>query len=148
MTANHPNEKAADVLAHVNGEASTYPEEAMNQHTEPQTYEIRLEDRGQSTGIAYATYAGEKLPMSDHRRAIIPWELILAAHHHGSVTVTISADDIAEYDRRIFAERARREERERDAVLLAEAKARALAEAQELLDQLDTDSLTREGANK
>lgn len=142
MNTNHPNEKTADVLEHVDGKATTYPEETMNQHTEPQTYEIRLEDRGQSTGIAYATYAGEKLPMSDHRRAIIPWELILAAHHHGSVTVTISADDIAEYDRRIFAERARREERERDAVLLAEAKARALAEAEDLLDNLDLHELT------
>lgn len=142
MNTNHPNEKTVDVLEHVDGKATTYPEETMNQHTEPQTYEIRLEDRGASNGIAYATYAGEKLPMSDHRRAIIPWELILAAHHHGSVTVTISADDIAEYDRRIFAERARREERERDAVLLAEAKARALAEAEDLLDNLDLHELT------
>jgi len=142
MTVNHPNEKAADVLAHVNGEASTYPEETMNQHTEPQTYEIRLEDRGQSTGIAFATCAGDMLPMNDHRRVIVPWELIVDAHRNGSVTVTISADDIAEHDRRIFAERARREERERDAALLAEAKARALAEAEDLLDNLDLQGLT------
>ena len=142
MTVNHPNEKAADVLAHVDGEAPTYPEETMSQHTEPQTYEIRLEDRGQSTGIAFATCAGDMLPMSDHRRVIVPWELIVDAHRNGSVTVTISADDIAEHDRRIFAERARREGRERDAALLAEAKARALAEAEDLLDNLDLQGLT------
>ena len=142
MTANHPKEKAADVREHVDGEASTYPEETMNQHTEPQTYEIRLEDRGQSTGIAFATCAGDMLPMSDHRRVIVPWELIVDAHRNGSVTVTISADDIAEHDRRIFAERARREGRERDAALLAEAKARALAEAEDLLDNLDLQGLT------
>ena len=114
----------------------------MNQHTEPQTYEIRLEDRGQSTGIAFATCAGDMLPMSDHRRVIVPWELIVDAHRNGSVTVSISADDIAEHDRRIFAERARREERERDAALLAEAKARALADAEDLLDNLDLHALT------
>lgn len=111
-------------------------------------FEIRLEDHGKSTGIAFATCAGDILPMNDHRRVIVPWELIVAAHRNGSVTVTISADDVIGHDRRIAIARAEREERERDAVLLAEAKARALAEAQELLDQLDTDSLTREGANK
>ncbi|MFD5869154.1 hypothetical protein ACFWGD_11195 [Corynebacterium sp. NPDC060344] len=114
----------------------------MSDHTTGPAFEIRLEDRGASNGIAYATYAGEKLPMSDHRRAIIPWELIVAAYHNGSVTVTISADDIAEHDRRIFAERARREERERDAQLLAEAKARELADAEDLLNNLDLRELT------
>lgn len=142
MTTNSTNEKAADVREHVDGEAPTYPEETMNQHTEPQTYEIRLEDHGKSTGIAFATCAGDMLPMNDHRRVIVPWELIVDAHRNGSVTVTISADDIAEHDRRIFAERARREGRERDAALLAEAKARALAEAEDLLDNLDLHELT------
>lgn len=142
MTVNHPNEKAADVLAHVNGEASTYPEETMNQHTEPQTYEIRLEDRGQSTGIAFATCAGDMLPMNDHRRVIVPWELIVDAHRNGSVTVTISADDVAEHNRRIYAARAAAEERRRDAELLAAAKAAAVTDAADLLDRLDLDHLT------
>lgn len=30
MTTTNPHEKTADVLAHVDGEASTYPEETMN----------------------------------------------------------------------------------------------------------------------
>ena len=142
MTTNSTNEKTTGTLQRAGGEAPTYPEETMNQHTEPQTYEIRLEDRGQSTGISFATLAGDMLPMNDHRRVIVPWELIVDAHRNGSVTVTISADDIAEHDRRIFAERTRREERERDAALLAEAKARALADAQDLLNNLDLQKLT------
>ena len=105
-------------------------------------FEIRLENHGKSTGVAFATLAGDMLPMNGHRRVIVPWELIVAAHRNGSVTVTISADDIAEHDRRIFAERTRREERERDAALLAEAKARALADAEDLLDNLDLQDLS------
>ena len=142
MTANHPKEKTTGTLQRAGGEAPTYPEETMNQHTEPQAYEIRLEDRGQSTGIAFATCAGDMLPMNDHRRVIVPWELIVDAHRNGSVTVTISADDVIGHDRRIAIARAEREERERDAQILAEAKARALADAQDLLNNLDLHELT------
>ena len=105
-------------------------------------FEIRCEDHGKSTGISFATLAGDMLPMSGHRRVIIPWELIVDAHRNGSVTVTISADDVIGHDRRIAIARAEREERERDAALLAEAKARALADAEDLLNNLDLHALT------
>lgn len=142
MTVNHPNEKAADVLAHVNGEASTYPEETMNQHTASQAHEIRLEDGRKSTGIEFVTLSGDRLSVKEYRRVVVPWELILAAHRDGAVTVTISADDVIGHDRRIAIARAEREQRERDAQILAEAKARALAEAEDLLNNLDLQELT------
>ena len=97
----------------------------------PQVHEIRLEDPGQSTGIDFATYAGDRLPMGDYLRVIVPWELIIDAHRRGTAAVTVSTTDVSERDRRIYARRAERQERERDARILAEAKARIAASAQD-----------------
>ncbi|MFC3849909.1 hypothetical protein ACFORJ_06990 [Corynebacterium hansenii] len=143
MTTNPTNEKTADVLAHVDGEAVTHKEETMTQPTPPDAYEIRLEDPGQSNGIDFAIYAGDRLPMRDHLRVIVPWDLLVAAARNGAITVTVSADDITEHDRRIHVRRAEREARAREKQMLAEARARALADAEDLLNNLDVAHLPK-----
>ena len=142
MTTTNPHEKTADVLEHVDGEASTYPEETMNHDTAPPVAVIRMEDRGQSTGITFATMAGTHLPHGDYMRVIIAREDFLDAARNGAILFTVSDEDISEHDRRIYAARAAAEERRRDAELLAAAKAAAVTDAEDLLDRLDLGHLT------
>ena len=142
MNTNHPNEKTADVRGHVDGEAPTYPEETMNHDTAPPVAVIRMEDRGRSTGVTFATMSGEHLPQRDYMRVIIAREDFLDAARNGAIPFTVSDEDISEHDRRIYAARAAAEERRRDAELLAAAKAAAVTDAEDLLDRLDLDHLT------
>lgn len=108
----------------------------------PSVGTIRLEDRGQSTGITFATMNGEHLPQRDYLRVIIARDDFLDAARSGNVPFTVAADDVAEHNRRIYAARAAAEERRRDAELLAAAKAAAVTDAADLLDRLDLDHLT------
>lgn len=145
-----PNTKKAPETARTvtGGDGSTLTEgQTMNDHTAPVAV-IRMEDHGQSTGIAFATMAGTHLPHGDYMRVIIAREDFLDAARNGAILFTVSDEDISEHDRRIYAARAAAEERRRDAELLAAAKAAAVTDARDLLDRLDLDALTSEGAGK
>lgn len=108
---------------------------------------IRLEDRGQSTGITFATMNGDHLLQDDHVRVIVAREDLVAAVANGGMTFLVSDEDVTEHDRRAIAVREAREQKRREAEVLAAARAADIKDAQDLLERLDLDSLISEGAN-
>ena len=145
MTTTNPHEKTADVLEHVDGEASTYPEETMNQHTASQAHEIRLEAGRKSTGIEFVTLAGDMLPMSDYMRVIVPKQAVRDACA-APTEFTVSHGDAIEHNRRIRANRAKAEDRRRQQQRLLDLEERIAAAAGTLRIDATDDDIARAAA--
>lgn len=111
----------------------------MNQHTAHPTAVIRLEDRGKSTGVAFATLAGDMLPMGDYMRVIVPKQAVRDACA-APTEFTVSRGDVIEHNRRIRANRAKADDRRRQQQRLLDMEERIAAAADTLrIDATDED---------
>lgn len=132
----------------------------MSESTTSPTFEIRLENHGKSTGVAFATLAGDMLPMGDYMRVIVPKQAVRDACA-APTEFTVSHGDVVEHNRRIRANRAEAENRKRQQQRLLDLEERIAAAADTLrIDATDDDiaraaaaalaaiNRTEQGANK
>lgn len=102
-------------------------------------FEIRFEDHGKSTGVAFATLAGDMLPMGDYMRVIVPKQAVRDACA-APTEFTVSHGDAIEHNRRIRANRAKAEDRRRQQQRMLDMEERIAAAADTLrIDASDED---------
>ena len=117
----------------------------MSEFTTPPTFEIRLENHGQSTGVAFATLAGDMLPMGDYMRVIVPKQAVRDACA-APTEFTVSHGDVVEHNRRIRANRAEAENRKRQQQRLLDLEERIAAAADTLRIDATDDDIARAAA--
>ncbi|MDK8768218.1 hypothetical protein QP932_06850 [Corynebacterium freneyi] len=111
----------------------------MNESITSPIFEIRLENHGKSTGVAFATLAGDMLPMSDYMRVIVPKQAVRDACAAPTEFI-VSHGDAIEHNRRIRANRAKAEDRRRQQQRLLDLEERIAAAADTLrIDATDED---------
>ena len=136
------NEKAPAAAATANeGIESTCSEESMTHNTAHPTAVIRLEDHGKSTGVAFATLAGDMLPMGDYMRVVVPKQAVRDACA-APTEFTVSHGDAIEHNSRIRANRAKADDRRRQQQRLLDMEDRIAAAALAVLNR------TEQGAGK
>lgn len=108
-------------------------------------FEIRFEDHAKTTGVAFATLAGDKLPMSDYMRVIVPKQAVRDACA-APTEFTISRGDAIEHNRRIRANRAKAEDRRRQQQRLLDMEDRIAAAADTLRIDATDDDIARAAA--
>ena len=147
MTVNLPNEKTADVLAHVNGKGTrpTQRNSPMSKFSTAPIFELRLENHGKSTGVAFATLAGDMLPMSEYMRVIVPKQAVRDACAAPSEFI-VSDGDVVEHNRRIRANRAKADDRRRQQRRLLDMEERIAAAADTLRIDATADDIARAAA--
>ena len=111
----------------------------MSESITSPTFEIRLENHGKSTGVAFATLAGDMLPMSGYVRVIVPKQAVRDACAAPTEFI-VSDGDVVEHNRRIRANRAKAEDRRRQQQRLLDMEERIAAAADTLrIDATDDD---------
>ena len=108
-------------------------------------FEIRLENHGKSTGVAFATLAGDMLPMGDYMRVIVPKQAVRDACA-APTEFTVSRGDAIEHNRRIRANRANAEERRRQQQRMLDMEERITAAADTLRIDATDDDIARAAA--
>ena len=117
----------------------------MSESTTPPTFEIRLENHGKSTGVAFATLAGDMLPMSDYMRVIVPKQAVRDACA-APTEFTVSHGDDIEHNRRIRANRVKAEERRRQQQRMLDMEEHIAAAADTLRIDATDDDIARAAA--
>ncbi|QGS33969.1 hypothetical protein FOB82_02415 [Corynebacterium xerosis] len=108
-------------------------------------FEIRFEDHGKSTGVAFATLAGDMLPMSDYMRVIVAKQAVRDACA-APTEFTVSRGDAIEHNCRIRANRVKAEERRRHQQRLLDMEERIAAAADTLRIDATGDDIARAAA--
>lgn len=134
------SEKAPAAAATANeGIESTCSEETMTHNTAHPTAVIRMEDHGKSTGVAFATLAGDMLPMDDYMRVIVPKQTVRDACA-APIGFIASHGDVIEHNRRLRVNRAKADDRRRQQQRLLDLEERIAAAAGTLrIDATDDD---------
>lgn len=117
----------------------------MSEPTTPPTFEIRLENHGKSTGIAFAPLAGDMLPMSDYTRVIVPKQAVRDACAAPTEFI-VSHGDVLEHNRRIRVNLAKAEDRRRQQQRLLDLEERIAAAADTLHIGATDDDIVRAAA--
>ena len=108
-------------------------------------FELRFENHGKSTGVAFATLAGDMLPMSDYMRVIVPKQAVRDACA-APTEFTVSHGDVVEHNRRIRANRAKAEDRRRQQQRLLDLEERIAAAADTLRINATDDDIAHAAA--